>query len=129
MKDFWLGVNYWASHAGTDMWIKWDEAVIRRDFACLREHGIHVLRVFPNWRDFQPVTAYLGGNHSVREYRMPDDALPENPFYLSEEMLDHFSDLCRLAKEYDLHLIVGLVTGWMSGRLFVPPALQEKHLF
>ena len=129
MDNFWFGVNYWASHAGTDMWIKWDEAVVRQDFASLKEHGVQVLRIFPNWRDFQPVNACLTGNHQLREYRMPNDALPENPYYLSEEMLDHFSVLCRLAKEYGLQLIVGLLTGWMSGRLFLPPALQDQNLF
>ena len=129
MENFWFGVNYWASHSGTDMWIKWDEAAVRQDFASLKEHGVQVLRVFPNWRDFQPVNACLTGNHQLREYRMSNDALPENPYYLSEEMLDHFSTLCCLAKEYGLRLIVGLLTGWMSGRLFLPPALQDQNLF
>ena len=110
MDNFWFGVNYWASHAGTDMWTKWDEAAVRQDFASLKEQGVHVLRVFPNWRDFQPVNACLTASHHLREHRMPDDALPENPYFLSEEMLDRFSVFCRLAKEYGFQLIVGLLT-------------------
>ena len=79
MDTFWFGVNYRASHAGTNMWRKWDEAIVRQDFASLREQGVHVPRVFPNWRDFQPVNACLTASHHLREYRMPGDALPENP--------------------------------------------------
>lgn len=129
MDNFWLGVNYWASNAGTDMWTKGDEAVVRQNCASLQKQGVHVLRVFPNWRDFQPLSACLTATHRLREYRMPGDALPENPYFLSEEMLNHFSALCRLAKEYGLQLIVGLITGWLSGRLFLPPALQDQNLF
>ena len=76
MENFWFGVNYWASHSGTDMWIKWDEAAVRQDFASLKEHGVQVLRVFPNWRDFQPVNACLTASHHLREYRMPVETLP-----------------------------------------------------
>ncbi len=129
MKDFWMGVNYWASHAGTDMWRQWDANTVQKDFASLREQGVRVLRVFPNWRDFQPVTETFSGGHSFREYRMTDDSLPENPWYLSEEMLSRFRNFCRIAEENGLRLIVGLLTGWMSGRLFIPPALNDKNIF
>ena len=76
LSNFWIGVNYWASHAGTDMWRRWDEDSVAQDLAALRDTGATVLRVFPNWRDFQPVTACYGANHQLREYRMPDDAPP-----------------------------------------------------
>ena len=129
MKEFRLGVNYWASHTGTDMWIRWDAETVRKDFETLRENGLQVLRVFPNWRDFQPVTALYSAGHRLREYRMTGDVPPDNPFFLSREMTEHFHEFCALAEEAGLELIVGLVTGWMSGRLFVPPALQDRHLF
>jgi len=39
-------------------------------------------------------------------------------------MLDRFAEFCALAEKHRLTLVIGLVTGWMSGRLFVPPALE-----
>jgi endo-1,4-beta-mannosidase len=33
MKDFIIGVNYWASHAGTNMWRDWNEEVVRADIS------------------------------------------------------------------------------------------------
>lgn len=129
MNDFMLGTNYWASHAGTDMWRKWDEAVVEQDLKLLADYGLTVLRVFPNWRDFQPVKPAFGGNHGFYEYRMTDDRYPGNPCYLDETMLDRFEQFCRIAEKNGLKLIVGLITGWMSGRLFIPPALYEKNIY
>lgn len=103
--------------------------MVKADLALLAQYGVTTLRVFPNWRDFQPVQPLYGGGHHLREYRMMDDSLPKNPFYLDETMLDRFACLCRIAQKYHLRLIVGLITGWMSGRLFVPSALNEKNLF
>ena len=129
MKEFMLGVNYWASHAGTDMWRDWNEDIVEKDLKLLADNGLDVLRVFPNWRDFQPVKPVLGGGHSMREYRMENDQYPGNPCYLDEVMLERFERFCRIADKNGLKLIVGLITGWMSGRLFVPAALYEKNIF
>ena len=129
MGEFILGTNYWASHAGTDMWKDWQVEVVEKDLSVLRCHGIKYLRVFPNWRDFQPVVPAYGGGHSLKELPMEGDARPENPFYLSEKMLERFHTFCGIAEKEGLKLIVGLITGWMSGRLFVPPALYEKNLY
>lgn len=129
MDSFILGTNYWASHAGTDMWRNWDEEVVKSDLELLRQNGIEYLRVFPNWRDFQPVMPAYTGSHRLKEYRMMDDTLPENPGYLSPVMLERFHIFCGIAQEKGLKLIVGLITGWMSGRLFLPPVLQDKNVF
>ena len=128
-KDYLLGVNYWASHAGVDMWRDWREDVVQQDLAFLAAHGVNTLRVFPNWRDFQPVEPMYGGGHRLREYRMAGDCHAKNPFFLDETMLKRFADLCCIAERNHIRLIVGLITGWMSGRLFVPAALYEKNLF
>ena len=29
MQPFYIGVNHWASHAGTDMWRDWQEDTVR----------------------------------------------------------------------------------------------------
>ncbi len=129
MKEFLLGVNYWASHSGVDMWKDWREDIVDQDICLLSQYGVNTLRVFPNWRDFQSVEPLYGGGHRHREYRMTGDSQPENPWYLDEVMLDRFSALCAIAEKYRVKLIVGLITGWMSGRLFIPPVLYERNIF
>ncbi|MBC7960766.1 MAG: hypothetical protein H7X94_12980 [Vallitaleaceae bacterium] len=42
--------------------------------------------------------------------------------------MDHFAEFAEITQKYHLKLIVGLVTGWMSGRLFVPNALKGKNI-
>lgn len=129
MKDFLLGTNYWASNAGADMWRHWNPEAVAHDLDVLAENGVQVLRVFPNWRDFQPVEPSFTSSHALREYGMAGDVWPENPYYLDETMLERFSVFCRLAQERGLRLIVGLLTGWMSGRLYIPSALFEKNIY
>lgn len=126
---FLLGCNYWASHAGTEMWRQWDEAVVAADFEALARGGVQCLRVFPNWRDFQPVKPLYASSGGFREYRMENEELPGNPDYLDAVMLERFHRMCAIAQEHGIQLIVGLLTGWMSGRLFIPAALNDRNLF
>ncbi len=53
---FVVGCNYWASHAGTFMWRNWQAEVVEADFRQFAAAGLQVLRVFPLWPDFQPLT-------------------------------------------------------------------------
>lgn len=128
-EKFLLGCNYWASHAGADMWRFWDAKVVEQDLTVLKENGIETLRIFLNWRDFQPVEQMYGGNGKPNGLCLVGDLRPENPYYLDEAMLSHFQDFCALADQYGFRLIVGLVTGWMSGRLYLPPAISGKNVF
>lgn len=50
-----IGCNYWASHAGIEMWKNCSAETIRGDLKALSQCGVEYLRVFPLWRDFQPV--------------------------------------------------------------------------
>lgn len=128
MSEFMLGCNYWASHAGAEMWKNWDEEQVERDMQDLPEYGVKYLRVFPNWKDFQPVMPVYGGEGRIKEYMLEGCREPENPWYLDEVMLDRFGKFCTVAEKYGMKLIVGLITGWMSGRLFIPSALNGKNL-
>ncbi len=110
------------------MWHNWDESAVREDLALLAQSGMNCLRVFPIWSDFQPVTPVYGGGGVVRAYTMADGSLPSNRWYLDEEMLRRFETLCDIAKENGIELIVGLLTGWMSGRLYIPPVLNGVNL-
>jgi len=124
---FSVGANYWASHAGIAMWRDWRPEIIDRDFALLAAEGLQVLRVFPLWSDFQPIQLQRGYIGRPMEYRHGETALPDNVAVqdgVSAEMLARFSILADRASSHGLDLVVGLVTGWMSGRLFVPRALE-----
>lgn len=127
-SKFWVGCNYWASNAGCHMWREWDEKTVRADMKRMAEAGMNCLRVFPNWADFQPVIPILIQNTVIR-YAMADGSRPTNPWYIDEEMLRRFEVFCDIAEENGLELIVGPITGWMSGRLFVPPALYGVNPF
>lgn len=126
-NEFLIGCNYWASNAGTEMWRNFDEDIIRDDLRILSEHGIKYMRVFPNWRDFQPVVPVCVAGRV--EWLLEGDIYPTNKYYLDEKMLDEFSRFCDICDEFGIKLVVGLLTGMMSGRLFIPTVLNGKNLF
>ncbi len=132
--DFIIGANYFASHAGTDMWAKWDENAVEADFRIMSEYGVEYLRVFPIWRDFQPICShYLSGvKSSPAEIMLGEDPLPDTPegkAGVSTEMFEHFDVFCELAQKYGIKLIIGLLTGFMSERRLVPPALNDRNIY
>ena len=126
--EFMIGCNYWASNAGVHMWKEFKPKEIDKDLKVLSEHGVKYMRVFPLWSDFQPVKPCYGGMDEIYEYVMQDDSLPTNKYYLDETMMDKFSQFCDICDKYGMKLIVGLVTGFMSGGNFVPTALYGKNI-
>jgi len=123
-----LGANYWGRRFGTEMWLHYDGAEIRSEMKQLRDWGVRVLRVFPNWRDFQPVDrAYAWkGTHGEYVHSRTGEVVVGDG--VDEEAIECFRDFCRAAEENDVKLVVSIVTGWMSGRLFFPPVLAGKNL-
>lgn len=120
-----VGCNYWASHAGVKMWADWREDVVRKDFALMAAAGMQIVRVFPRWTDFQPLELLRGHNGRPVELRLHGEVLPATPCGqagVDEQQLARFRTLAEIAAEHDMGLIVGLVTGWMSGELYTPPA-------
>ena len=132
-----LGANYWASHAATEMWRKWDAKVVDEDLRVLAENEMKLVRVFPNWADFQPIHAcYLSGDNfdNVHETRMFDaeKPLPDTPCGragVDERMVERFEELCDLAEKHGIKLIVPLLTGQMTFRNYIPPALANRNPF
>ena len=128
-NEFMIGCNYWASNAGVYMWREWDESVVDDNVKKLKENGIDYMRVFPTWSDFQPVHPFLkGGPNKVEAFIREDGTYFKNPCYLDETMIERFGIFCDICEKYDMKLIVGLITGFMSGRMFMPPALYGKNL-
>lgn len=128
MKEkFYLGCNYWSSRDAIYMWRNWDETVIENDFKKLSEYGIDLLRVFPLWPDFQPITKFYAGGGRVVEIGFKNGPMPNTEagkYGVDEVMMGRFDRLVELAEKYNMEIIVGLVTGFMSSQLFVPPALE-----
>ena len=128
---FFTGCNYWASHAGTNMWRDWNAEAVENDFKRLAEANIKVVRLFPRWDDFQPLRMHFAGGNEPYELRLREDPLPfteAGRAGVDIVMADRFETVCDLAQKYGIKLIVGLVTGWMSGRLFVPPAVYGRDM-
>lgn len=129
-ETFNVGCNYWASDSGVYMWRNWNEENVDNDFRLLSEIGVKIIRVFPLWCDFQPIKKMyiyrqnLGGL-SVDDGRNMltnfDDGIDEVMFQRFDRMLD-------LAKKYGLKAIPSILTGWMSGRMFVPSFLEGVNL-
>lgn len=128
MDNFMVGCNFWDSKSGTDMWINFDDESLKKDLTALSDNGIRYIRCFPNWRDFQPVTALRAWAGNFKEYRMTGDRFPENEYFIEPIMIERFRKFAKLADDVGIKLIVSILTGWMSGRLFCPPALDSKNI-
>ena len=126
-EKFIIGCNYWASNAGTYMWRNWDEAVVEDDLKKLADCGIECLRVFPLWSDFQPISCYLNGS-ARKEMRINDQPLDKSPEGIAgvdPVMIQRFARFTELCDKYHIKLLVCLLNGWMSGRMFFPPAFTN----
>ena len=133
LKDgFITGVNYWASNAGIRMWSDFSPETIDDDFARLEAIELDVVRLFPLWPEFQPIQRLYGGCGTEREIRFTDERTMEGDELsfagLDKKMLDRFATVLDLAEKHHLHVCVGLLTGWMSGRLFVPRLLEGRNV-
>ena len=101
--EFFIGCNYWASHAGTNMWHDWRPEVIENDFKLLSSKNVKYLRIFPLWPDFQPIKMHRGGGGCDKEIRMGEDPLPfteAGRAGVSELMCERFQYFCDLAEKY-----------------------------
>ena len=127
--SFYVGVNYWASNAGIYMWQNWDEEVVRKDMKLLTDCGIKVFRIFPLWSDFQPIKIHYDYGSRIKDIRLgekPLDDSPEGIAGVDPVMIERFGKLLNIGQEYGVTFVIGLVTGWMSGRLYMPPALEGR---
>jgi len=126
--EFFVGCNYWAKNAGMYMWSQWRPDVIEAELAALAKHGTGVMRVFPLWSDFQPLTGDCHAGGAYRSFRFRDNRPLPNEAGVDPEMIRRFRQFCDIAEKNRIRLIVGIVTGWMSGRQFVPEVFEEKNV-
>ena len=124
-----LGINYWASENAINMWSDWNADVVDKDFKKIKDVGLDYIRVFPLWSVFQPLCS-INHNSDVIEYRFGEEPLPDTESGragVSEEACEKFEIMCQLAQKHGLKVIVGLITGHMSGRYYAPPAFSSKN--
>jgi len=131
-EKYFLGCNYWASHAGTNMWSDWSRETVEEDLKKLKnEAGLDVIRAFPLWSDFQPINLIYGGMGTEREVRIGEAPLgnsKEGLAGIDPVMIERYASFLDICVKYDFKVIVPLITGWMSGRLYVPPAIYGKNV-
>ncbi|MBE6702529.1 MAG: hypothetical protein E7585_03845 [Ruminococcaceae bacterium] len=135
MKKLWkegtllTGINYWASDNAVRMWEDFHPEVIDEDFRKLASVGVTMLRVFPLWPVFQPLTAAYS-NNGIHEIQWNEKPLPDTPAGragVSEQACERFQIFCDLAQKHSLKLMVGLITGHMSFRYFAPAPFQHRN--
>lgn len=122
-----MGCNYWDSVHGTDMWRYFDADIIEKDIKALSENGVKYMRVFPNWRDFQPIHKLYAYRNVVRDYCDCNEEPLQNCNGIDPVQIENFNTFANICNRYDIKLCVSIVTGWMSGRMFLPPALEGKN--
>ena len=126
--EFFVGCNYWCKNAGMYMWSQWDPKTLETEIGELAKHGVKVMRVFPLWQDFQPLTGDCHAGGRYRSYRFRDNRDLPNWAGVDDEMIRRFRFMCDICQKNDIKLIVGIITGWMSGRQFVPYVFEEKNV-
>ena len=102
MKDYMIGCNYWESRQGIDMWRNFDAAMVEQDFRELSETGVQYIRMFPNWREFQPACTVTQIRNEYEEYRYRDDRKFTNPFCIDEQQIENFKCVCAIAEKYGI---------------------------
>ncbi|MBQ7038079.1 MAG: hypothetical protein IJN61_03075 [Clostridia bacterium] len=125
--EFMLGCNYWDKKHGIDMWRDFDLEGIKKDVKMLEDIGIKYMRVFPNWRDFQPfykVYAYQGQEKGYCDY---NEQPLTNVQGIDYQQIENFKQFAAVCEEHGIKLVVSILTGWMSGRLYLPRGLEGKN--
>ena len=130
------GCNYWSSQWAAYMWKYYDSSIIEKDLKTLSENGVKILRIFPNWEDFQPLEEIsfwepAEGERYPYKYRVHDVPMqltkyPESG--LDEKQVENMKDFLSRAQKYNIKIILSFLTGWMSGRKFVPRAFTNRNL-
>lgn len=104
INKFLLGVNYWPAKKAMYWWKNFDTKEVEDDFKLIKELGLDLVRIFLVWEDFQPY-----------------------PDYVSQSALRKLAQVCDIAAENQLRLIITFFTGHMSGVNWIPEWALDKH--
>ncbi|CAN5703570.1 hypothetical protein BH24ACT5_BH24ACT5_26420 [soil metagenome] len=96
-ERFTLGVNYWPRRKAMRFWADFDTAEVREEFSVIAELGLHVVRIFLLWDDWQPA-----------------------PDRVSTSRLDDLVAVADIADELGMGLDITFFTGHMSGPNWAP---------
>ncbi len=134
-NEFLIGCNYWASNAGCFTWKKFDAEVIKKDLEFLASYGVNCIRIFPSWDDFQPIRMNLVPSSPYFDkkpfkMRVGEEIMRDQQYAsgLQQEKVEQFRFLLNCAKQNGMKVIVSFITGWMSGRRFIPEAFLGKDV-
>ncbi len=92
-----FGVNYWPARSAMYMWQRFDLGEIREDMARIRALGLHLVRFFLRWDDFQPA-----------------------PDTMDDAMLRRFDAVMQAIADAGLQAMPTLFCGHMSGVNWLP---------
>lgn len=112
-KKFALGVNYLSSQNGTHMWRDFDEKSIENDFIALCKAGVKWVRLFPFWKEFQPVSANFS----------------EPTLGVSEIMMDRLGTVLNLCKKHGLRAIITVFADFEDGINGIPELFADKNIY
>lgn len=102
--SFLLGINYWPRRKAMYWWKQFDGGEVDEEFAQIAEWGLHHVRFFLLWEDFQP------DEHTV-----------------SAEQLDNLITVLDTAAKHGLQAVPTLLVGNMSGILWIPKWLYTDR--
>lgn len=97
VDDFLLGVNYWPPRKAMYWWKDFDAGEVDEEFAQIAAYGMHLVRFFLLWEDFQP-----------------------DPDRIDGRRLADLSTVMDLAAKHHLRATPTLLVGNMSGIMWFP---------
>jgi endo-1,4-beta-mannosidase len=102
---FLLGVNYWPRRKAMYWWSDFDPGEVQAEFTLIRDLGLHLVRIFLLWEDWQPT-----------------------PASVDPKALDDLGQVCDIAAGLGLQLEVTFFTGHMSGPSWAPGWMLRQDL-
>lgn len=101
-----FGLNYTPGRRWYYCWNDWDRAEIAADFDAMASLGIDHVRVQLIWPYFQP-----------------------NPTFVSPGHLRRLDELLSIAGDRGIDVLVTLLTGFLSGYVFLPSGVKPRQVF
>lgn len=101
-----VGVNYWPTSCGVELWQQWPADEIQHDLDVVKSLGLNTVRFFLRWQDFAP----QAGQYDPR-------------------MFERLAQMLQWHRERGLLAHPSLFVGWMSGGIFWPAWKGNRNLF